>query len=506
MNTDSFAEQTMTQPEQHSLVPFLQQPTKRMLIGGDWQDSASGKVIEARNPSNGDLLPTFPAGDSHDADRAVAAARKAFEGEWSRFKPFQRQEILLRWADLIDAHFEELTWLDVLDMGVPISVAKMRRQRVIGMVRFYAGLAMAMHGQTIENSMPGEFESFTRKEPVGVVAAIIPWNGPLVATVWKVAPAIATGCTMVLKPSEEASLTALRLGELLLEAGLPAGVLNIVTGYGHEAGAALAAHPGVDKLAFTGSTATGRKLVEASAGNFKRLSLELGGKSPNIVFADADLDKAVPGAAMAVFANTGQICSAGTRLFVQDAIYDEFCERVAAFGKGLQVGDSAKPETQIGPVVSARQLQTVEHYLAAGPGEGAVALSGGARLTGGDYDKGFFVAPTVFKGVTDSMAVAREEIFGPVISALPFSSLEEVAARANATDYGLGSGVWTSNLSTAHRMSRAIRSGVVWINSYQAGDPAVPFGGYKSSGYGRESGIEHLEEFLETKSVWINLG
>ena len=484
--------------------PFLRSE-KKLLIGGKWVDSTGGATIESINPSTGETLGHFAAGNIDDVDQAVRAARTAFDGAWSKYKPFQRQEILLKWADLIDAHFDELTWLDVLDMGVPISAARSRRQRVIGMIRFYAGMATALHGHTIANSMPGDFSSFTLKEPVGVVGAIIPWNGPLIASIWKIAPAIATGCTMVLKPSEEASLTALRLGELLMEAGLPDGVLNIITGYGHEAGAAMAAHPCIDKLAFTGSTGTGRRLVEASAGNFKRLSLELGGKSPNIVFADADLDKAVPGAAMAVFANTGQICSAGTRLFVHDAIYDEFCGRVADFGKALKVGNSALPETQIGPIVSSRQLQTVEHYLASGVSAGAMPLSGGQRLTGGDYDKGFFVAPTIFKGVDDTMAIAREEIFGPVISALPFSDIDDVVQRANDSEYGLGAGVWTTDLSTAHRMSRRIRSGVVWVNCYQAGDPAVPFGGFKSSGYGRESGIEHLEEFLETKSVWINL-
>ena len=488
-----------------SAHPFLDGRDKQLLIDGRWQAAASGAVIESRNPSTGELLGRFAAGGAADIDRAVAAARAAFDGPWAKSKPFQRQELLLKWADLIDRHFEELSWLDVLDMGAPVSSVMTRRNRHIGMVRFYAGMATAMHGETIENSMPGDFSSFTLKEPVGVVGAIIPWNGPIHATIWKIAPALATGCTMVLKPSEEASLTSLRMGELLLEAGLPDGVVNIVTGYGHEAGEALSRHSGVDKIAFTGSTATGRKLVEASAGNFKRVSLELGGKSPNIVFADADLDKAVPGAAMAAYANTGQICSAGTRLFVQEGIYDEFCTRVAEFGKTLKVGNSSLEDTQIGPIVSARQLDRVEHYLASGASEGAIALSGGQRLTGSGYDEGFFVAPTIFKGVSDGMTIAREEIFGPVISALPFKDVDDVVARANNTEYGLGSGVWTQDLATAHKMSKRLRAGMVWINCYQAGDPAVPFGGYKASGYGRESGVEHLEEYLETKAVWINL-
>lgn len=490
-------------PQSH---PFLGGQAKRNLIGGVWEPARSGATIESRNPSTGALLATFAAGGAEDIDRAVNAARAALEGPWSKLKPFHRQEILLKWGDLIDRHFEELTWLDTLDMGVPISLALGRRQRVIGLIRYYAGMATALHGETIENSMPGEFTSFTLKEPVGVVGAIIPWNGPLIASVWKMAPSIATGCAMVMKPSEEAPLTTLRLAELLQEAGLPDGVMNVVTGYGHEAGAALAAHPGVDKIVFTGSPAVGRKLVEASAGNFKRLSLELGGKSPNIVFADADLDAAVPGAAMAVFFNTGQVCSAGTRLFVEEPIYDEFVEKVAAFGKTLKIGNSANHETQIGPIVSERQLQSVSRYLESGRQEGAVAVSGGERLTEGALADGFFLAPTVFKGVTDEMTIAKEEIFGPVISAMPFRSMEEVIRRANNSEFGLGSGVWTQNITTAHRFAKALKAGAVWINCYQAGDPAVPFGGYKTSGYGRESGIQHLEEFLEIKSVWIKIG
>lgn len=489
-------------PKHH---PFLSGGHKKLLIDGQWTASSSGKTIDAINPSTGEHLAYFAAGNAEDVERAVISSRAAFEGAWSRFKPFQRQELLLKWGDLIDLHFEELCWLDTLDMGAPISVTRARRQRVIGMLRFYAGMSTALHGDTIENSMPGNFTSFTLKDPVGVVGAIIPWNGPMVAAVWKIAPALAAGCTVILKPSEEASLTCLRLGELLMEAGLPDGVLNIVTGYGHEAGAALSTHSGVDKIAFTGSTGTGRRLIEASAGNFKRLSLELGGKSPNIIFADADLDAAVPGAAMAVFSNTGQVCSAGTRLFVEAPIYDEFCARVADFGKKLKVGNAALSETQIGPVVSARQLATVEHYLDSAPKEGAIAISGGARLTGADYDNGFFVPPTVYKDVVDNMAIAREEIFGPVISALSFNDIDEVIHRANDTEYGLGSGVWTTNLGTAHLMAKKLRAGSVWINCYQASDPAVPFGGFKSSGIGRESGIEHLYQYLESKSVWINL-
>src|SRR5579875_1601265 len=323
--------------------PFLTGKPKRMFIDGKWVEAASGKTFDTINPSTGEVLAAVAEGDAEDIDRAVAAARRAFNGPWSKFKPFERQNLLLKLADLVEQHFEELAALDTLDMGAPISRTKGGRLRALGMLRYYAGQATAIHGETIENSLPGEYVSFTLKEPVGVVGAIIPWNGPLGATIWKVGPALATGCTVVLKPAEEAPLTPLRLAELCLEAGVPPGVVNVVPGYGETAGAALASHPDVDKVAFTGSHLTGQSIVRASAGNLKRVSLELGGKSPDIVFADADLDQAVPGSAMAVFANSGQICSAGTRLFVERGIYDEFTARVAEFGKSLRVGNSSDP-------------------------------------------------------------------------------------------------------------------------------------------------------------------
>jgi aldehyde dehydrogenase (NAD+) len=483
--------------------PFLDGKTKHLLIGGRWVAAASGKTFESRNPATGELLARVAEGDAEDIDRAVTAARRAFAGPWSKVKPYERQQMLLKLADLVERHFEELSLLDTLDMGAPISRTLGNRRRALGMLRYYAGMATALHGETIENSLPGEIFSYTLKEPVGVVGAIIPWNGPLGASIWKIGPALATGCTIVLKPAEEAPLTALRLGELILEAGVPEGVVNIVPGYGETAGAALAGHPDVDKVAFTGSHVTGQKIIAASAGNLKRVSLELGGKSPDIVFADADLDGAVPGAGMAVFANSGQICSAGTRLFVEQRIYDEFTERVAAFGRGLKVGDGADPKTQIGPLVSEQQLERVTGYLSLGKKEGAKPLSGGARLTDGALARGYFVPPTVFADVRDDMRIAQEEIFGPVLSAIPFSDIDEVVHRANATTFGLGSGVWTRDVSKAHRLAKCIRAGSVWVNCYQAMDPAVPFGGYKMSGYGRESGLQHLEEYLNVKAVWI---
>ena len=379
--------------------PFLDGKPKRMLIDGKWLEAASGKTFETLNPSTGEVLASVAEGDSEDIDRAVAAARRAFEGPWSRFKPFERQALLLKLADLVEANFDELAALDTLDMGAPISRTRGSRLRAVGMLRYYAGQATAIHGETIQNSLPGDHVSFTLKEPVGVVGAIIPWNGPLTATIWKLGPALATGCTVVLKPAEEAPLTPLRLAELCQEAGVPPGVVNVVPGYGETAGAALAAHRDVDKVAFTGSHLTGQKIIRASAGNLKRVSLELGGKSPDVVFADADLDAAVPGAGMAVFANSGQICSAGTRLFVERKIYEEFSQRVAAYGKSLKVGDSRDPETQVGPLVSTEQLDRVTGYLAIGRQEGARPLTGGAQLTEGAMAKGYFVPPTVFADV-----------------------------------------------------------------------------------------------------------
>ncbi|SJM29439.1 aldehyde dehydrogenase family protein [Mesorhizobium delmotii] len=478
---------------------------RKMFVDGAWVDASSGRTLETRNPATGAVIATVPRGDRQDVELAVAAARRAFDGPWSRFKPYERQVLLLRIADLFEKHWEEISRSDTTDMGMPIVRTRANRNRIIGMLRYYAGMATSLHGETIENSLPGEIVSFTRKEPVGVVGAIIPWNAPTAASIWKIAPALATGCTVVLKPSEEAPLTPLLIADIMNEAGVPPGVVNIVTGTGAEAGAALAEHMGVDKIVFTGSTATGQSIVLASAGNLKRVSLELGGKSPVIVCADANLDKAVPVAAMSVFANSGQICIAGSRLFVERSIHDEFVARLAAYAEGLRVGDGIDPATEIGPLVSEKQLQRVASYLQAGTAEGATLVTGGTRLVEGALAAGNFVAPTVFAGVSDDMKIAREEIFGPVISALPFDTLDEAVERANDTPYGLAAGVFTRNVATAHQLSRKIRAGSVWVNTYHAIDPAVPFGGYKMSGYGREGGAEHLDEYLNTKGVFIKI-
>jgi len=491
----------ITVPPRPALLDAFEQD---MLIDGKRVPALSGKRFETRNPATGDLLATVAQGAAEDVDRAVKSARAAFEGPWRRMKPVERQRIMLRLADLVEENYEELAMLDTLDLGAPYARTIMGKARAGALLRYYAGQATLITGDTIDNSAPGDVLSHTLKEPIGVVAAINPWNGPIGMSVWKAGPVLAAGCTLVMKPAEQTPLSALRFGELCLEAGVPPGVVNILTGMG-DAGAALSAHPDVDKIAFTGSTGVGEKILRAAAGTMKRVTVELGGKSPNIVFADADLDKAVPAAAMAVFANSGQICSAGTRLFVQSSIHDEFMERLAAFTKTIKVGDPLHPETQIGPVVSAPQLEKILGFIDTANSEGARPLVGGSRMAGANYDGGYFIEPTIFTHVTDDMTIAREEIFGPVLSAFTFDTIEEMLARANATEFGLASGVWTRDLATAHRMSRGIRAGSVWVNCYQMLDPGVPFGGYKMSGFGRESGPHHIEDYLETKSVWIKL-
>ncbi len=487
------------------LPAFLQQQGPKLLfIDGKEVPAASGKTFQTVNPATGQVLAEVAQGGPEDIDRAVRAARRALEGPWRKWRPLERQQAMLRLAELVEAHYDEIALLDTLDLGAPISRTTLGRKRAGALLRYYGGLAISTHGDTIDSSfMPGDSLTYTLKEPVGVVGAINPWNGPSGMTIWKLCPVLASGCTVVLKPAEQAPLSPLLIARLCAEAGIPPGVVNVVTGLG-DAGAALAEHPGVDKIAFTGSTEVGRKIVRASAGNLKRLSMELGGKSANIVFADANLDLAAPGAAMAVYMNSGQICSAGTRLFVQRPIYDEFVERVATFAKGLRIGDPQDPQTQMGPLVSAEQLDRVCGYLQIGKDQGARAMAGGQRLTEGEFAKGFFVPPTLFVDVKDDMRIAREEIFGPVISVLPFDTVEEAIARGNDSEYGLGGGVWTRDLANAHRVSKGLRTGTVWVNCYQVLDPAVPFGGYKMSGFGRESGNEHIQEYLETKAVMVN--
>lgn len=478
---------------------------RKMLIGGEWVDSLSGKVTSTYNPATGALLGTVPSGDAHDVDRAVKAARAAFEGSWAQFRPTQRQRLLLDIADLVEEHWEDLALSDTLDMGKPIVRTRGDKDRVLGMLRYYAGMALALDGRTIQNSQRAELLSYTRKEPIGVVAAIIPWNAPIAATVWKIAPALATGCTAILKPSEEAPLSSLLVAELMQRAGAPDGVVNIVTGPGSRVGAALVEHDGVDKITFTGSTPTGQGILRASAGNLKRVTLELGGKSPQIVCADADLDAIVPTVALAAFANSGQICIAGSRVLVERSIEQELIERLSAYASSLRVGPGIDPETEIGPMVSRRQFDKVLSYLDAGVSEGASVATGGGALTEGVLAAGHFIAPTVFTQTEPSMSIVREEIFGPVVTTAPFDTLDEAVAQANATPFGLAAGVFTRDVGKAHRLAARIQAGTVWVNTYHLLDPAVPFGGYKMSGIGKESGVEHLDEYLNTKAVWVDL-
>jgi phenylacetaldehyde dehydrogenase len=486
-----------------SVTAFLQAPRK-MLIGGKWVEAASGKTFESYDPSTGDVLARVAEGDSLDVDAAVKAARRAFEeGAWPKLTPADRCRLLWKVSDLMELHKEELAELETLDNGKPIFFSRrVDVPQAIEAFRYFSGWATKIQGSTIPISVPKRtYLAYTLREPVGVVGQIIPWNFPLLMAAWKLAPALAVGCTVVLKPAEQTPLTALRLGELMMEAGFPEGVVNIVTGFGETAGAALAAHPDVDKIAFTGSTEVGKMIVRAATGNLKKVSLELGGKSPNIVFADADLETAIPGSAQAIFYNQGECCTAGSRLFVQRSIFDKVIEGVAQETKKFRVGPGIDTSSNQGPLVSQEQLDRVCGYLEAGAKEGAKAVVGGKKILG----NGYFVEPTVLVDVKPEMKVVREEIFGPVVTAIPFDDPEEVAKFANQTPYGLAAGVWTRDISKAHKIAAKLRAGTVWINCYNVFDPALPFGGYKQSGWGREMGLEAVELYTELKSVCAQL-
>jgi len=484
---------------------FLQQQPVKMLIGGQWVEAASGKAFETIDPSTGEVLARVAEGDSEDINRAVTAARKAFEsGPWPKMTPSQRGRLLWKVAELIEQHADELAQLETLDNGKPIKYSKGGDVPLTAdHFRYFAGWATKIEGDTIPVSIPNMF-TYSLREPLGVVGQIIPWNFPLQMASWKLAPALACGNTVVLKPAEQTPLTALRLGELICEAGFPDGVVNIVPGFGETAGAALAAHPDVDKIAFTGSTEVGKKILQASAGNLKKVTLELGGKSPNIIFPDADMKYAVRGALNAIFFNQGQVCTAGSRLFVHESVYDQVVSGLTDAASKMKLGQGIDPATELGPVVSQEQLERVTGYIEIGKREGAMPTTGGERATG-DLAQGYFVQPTVFDQVRDDMTIAREEIFGPVVVAMPFEDIEEVAARANRSIYGLAAGVWTSDIKKAHKMVSLLKAGVIWVNTYNQFDAAAPFGGYKQSGYGREMGHAVLDAYTQVKTAWINL-
>ncbi|SAK96007.1 aldehyde dehydrogenase (acceptor) [Caballeronia hypogeia] len=495
--------QTSSAPLDESTRRFLSRGQYGLLIDGRMGPGKSNKSFDTLNPSTGEVLARLAEGDETDIDRAVRAARAAFEGAWSGWTPYERQALLYRAHDIIERNFDELAEIESLDMGAPISRTRSSKGALLKMILFFASQSGNISGQTLQNGLPGEVVTMSMKAPVGVIGGIIPWNGPLVGQWWLLGAVLASGCTAVLKPAEDASLSVLRTVELLHEAGLPEGVLNVVTGTGSVAGAALARHPDVDRIAFTGSTATGRKIIEASAVNIKKLQLELGGKSPDIVFADADLSKAVPGAAMGVFANSGQICFAGTRVFVERSIADEFSARVADFARGIRIGRSMDPDAQLGPLISRLQLDRVMSYIDIGSREGARLVCGGERM-GGALSDGYFIAPTVFSHVDNEMRIAREEIFGPVLSVIPFDTVDEAIALGNQTDYGLGGAVWTRDISRALKVVQKIHTGVMWVNCYGLIDPLVGFGGTKHSGYGAKGGVAHLDNYLYSKSVYIN--
>ena len=496
---------TIEKPELSSAAASFVAKQHKLLIDGKWVEAQSGKTFSVEDPATLERIAHVPDGGKADIDLAVAAARRAFEsGPWAKMSPADRSKLVWKLGDVMEQHADELAELEALDNGKPVTNA--RRDDVggsISMFRYMAGWCQRLTGETIPVSSPGNWHAYTLREPVGVVGQIIPWNFPLMMAAWKLAPALAAGCTIVLKPAEQTPLSALRLGELLQEAGVPDGVVNIVTGFGETAGAPLAEHPGVDKVAFTGSTEVGKLIVKAAAGNLKRVSLELGGKSPAIVFPDADLERAVAGTASAIFYNQGQCCTAGSRLFAHKSIYDKLVSGVAAEAGKLKIGHGLDKTVNLGPLVSKEQHDKVTGYIASGRSSGAEVVTGGKAVD----RRGYFVEPTVLARTNRDMKVVREEIFGPVVCVQSFDDddLDAVARFANDTEYGLQASVWTRDLRLAHMMARKIKAGTICINTHNYGDPAWPFGGYKQSGWGREMGKEVMEHYTETKSVAARL-
>ncbi len=476
-------------------------PQTRLFINNEWADPIDGGSFETYNPATGQAIAKVAAAGPKDVDRAVKAARKAVEtGPWSKLDAADRGRLMFKLADLVDANANELALLESLNCGKTITDSKGDMQGVSNTLRYYAGWADKIEGKTVP--VRGSFLSYTLRQPVGVVGQIIPWNFPLLMLAWKWGPALACGNTIVLKPAEQTPLTALRMGELVLEAGFPAGVVNILNGLGETTGAAMVIHPDIDKIAFTGHVDTAKIITKAAADTLKRTTFELGGKSPNVIFADADMEQAVAGAFHAIYFHGGQCCTAGSRLFVEQKIHQEFVERLAEKSKERKVGDPLDPQTEQGPQVSQEQMDKILGYVALGQKQGATLLTGGHRVG----DKGYFVEPTIFDNVKDDMAIAKDEIFGPVVSVLPFKSLEEVMPRANNTTYGLAAAVWTKDIDKAHLFAKQVKAGTVWVNCYHVVDTTTPFGGFKMSGQGRENGEAALEHYTECKTVTVKLG
>jgi acyl-CoA reductase-like NAD-dependent aldehyde dehydrogenase len=477
----------------------------KLLIGGQWLDAAAGKTFSTVNPATGEVLTEIAEAGAEDVNRAVAAARAAFDdpnGKWQKMSASDRGRLIWKLADLMERDIDELAELETLDNGKPIFESRyVDMPMAIDVMRYYAGLATKIHGETV-NAKADAF-TYTLREPIGVVGAIVPWNFPLLLTTWKLGPALACGNTVVLKPAEQTPLTALKLGALAVEAGFPAGVLNVITG-GPQTGAALVQHKDVNKIAFTGSTPVGKEIMRNSADTLKRVTLELGGKSPNIVFADSDLDTAVKGAINGIFYGKGEVCNAGSRLFVESKVKDEFMTKLVDRAKKLKPGDPLDPKTRLGAIVSEQQMKTVLGYIEKGKAEGAEILAGGNRASV-NGDKGFFIEPTIFGSVNNDMAIAQEEIFGPVLATLSFDDIDQVAELANRNAYGLAAGIWTNNIKKAHALARRLKAGTIWINTYGPMDASLPFGGYKQSGFGRELGTHAIEHYTELKSVWMSL-
>lgn len=489
------------QGTEQKVAEYLSSP-RRMLIGGRWTEASDQGTISVEDPATGETIGKIAAGTKADVDRAVKAARASFDSAvWRGLPAAERAATMWRLSDLILANNDELTRLEVLDNGMPAAFAQWIMQIAADGLRYYAGMATKIHGRTSTVGAGHDFHAYSLAEPVGVAALITPWNGPLATACGKLAPALAAGCSVVLKPAEQTSLTALRLGELIAEAGIPDGVVNIVTGLGSVVGAALVEHDDVDKISFTGSTAVGKGIVAASAGNLKRVTLELGGKSPVFVFEDADLATAIPAAAMGIFANSGQVCFAGSRLYAQAKVFDEVVAGLEKYAKGMSLGSGFDPSTMLGPLISERQRNRVLEYVESGIAAGAELVTGGKS----HGSRGYFVEPTIFAGGRPDMDIVQEEIFGPVLTVMRFDGMDDLARLGNATTYGLGAGVYTRDISNAHRAARMLQAGNVWVNCYGQLDHSLPFGGFKQSGWGRENGPEGIDAFLEKKSVFVKL-